>query len=90
MATPPPATHVPPVEVILSEVVASLAFAAHAYLEPAETEEREADLDAADIALDVAGRAFDRIQMRLEQSERSAIARLLTDMRLAYVKKRGL
>ena len=90
MATPPPATNVPPVEVILSEVVASLALAAHAYLEPAETEERQVDLDAADIALDVAGKAFDRIRARLQESERSAIARLLTDMRLAYVKKRGL
>ncbi len=90
MATPPPATNVPPVEVILSEVVTSLAFAAHAYLEPAQDEERESDLDAAEIALDVAGRAFDRIRTRLQQGERAAIARLLTDMRLAYVKKRGL
>ena len=84
MATPPPATSVPPVEVILSEVAASLAMAAHAYLEPAPAEERQADAEAAGIALDVAGTAFDRIH------ERSAIGRLLTDVRLAYVKKRGL
>jgi hypothetical protein len=82
----------PPVEVILTEVVASLTFAAHAYLEP-QTEpagQGDADLDAADIAIDVAGKAFERIQPRLQPEERSALARSLTSLRLAYVKKRGL
>ncbi|MBD5657794.1 MAG: hypothetical protein IAI50_21850 [Candidatus Eremiobacteraeota bacterium] len=49
-----------------------------------------ADLEAACIALDVAGFAFERIGPRLAPDERAAIARLLTDQRLTYVKKRGL
>jgi len=91
MANPPNAAEMPPVEVILTEVVASLTFAAHAYLEPTEPAgQGDADLDAADIAIDVAGKAFERIQPRLQPEERSALARSLTSLRLAYVKKRGL
>jgi len=93
MAQSPNATEMPPVEVIVSEVVASLTFVAHAYLEPpaaASGESVPADLEAADIALDIAGRAFERIQPRFQPEERSALARSLTDLRLAYVKKRGL
>jgi hypothetical protein len=93
MANPANAPEMPPVEVILSEVVASLTIAAHAYLEPpAEpaTEGAGSDLDAADIAIDVAGKAFERIQPRLQPEERAALARSLTSLRLAYVKKRGL
>jgi hypothetical protein len=92
MASPPNATEMPPVEVVLSEVVASLAFAAHVYLDPAPRDQLEvsADLDAAEMLIDVAGRAFDRIQTRLQPQERSALARSLTDLRLTYVKKRGL
>jgi hypothetical protein len=82
---------VPSVEVVLSETVASLAFAAHAYLSPQEADPSAApDLEAASIALDVAGIAFERIEPRLGAEERSAMARLLTDLRLTYVKKRGL
>jgi acyl-CoA reductase-like NAD-dependent aldehyde dehydrogenase len=89
MANQPNATAMPPVEVVLSEVVASLTFAAHAYLTPLEAG-APAELDAADMAIDVAGRAFERIQSRLQPEERSAFARSLTDLRLTYVKKRGL
>jgi hypothetical protein len=98
MATGPSATAAPPVEVVLSEVVTSLAMLAYAYLEPpapsegaeASVDLASADLASAEIAIDVAGRAFERIAPRLGQDERSALARLLTELRLNYVKKRGL
>lgn len=103
MATGPSATAAPPVEVVLSEVVTSLAMLAYAYLEPpapsegaeasvdlASADLASADLASAEIAIDVAGRAFERIAPRLGQDERSALARLLTELRLNYVKKRGL
>ncbi len=88
----------PPIEIVMSEVVANLAFVAHALLEPqaAEAEVPEtAELHAArladaEIAIDIAGRAYDRISARLPGDERAAIARLLTELRLSYVKKRGL
>ena len=82
------ATAIPPIEVVSSEVITSLAFAAHAYMEPIG-ENAVADLDAADIAIDLAGKIFDRIQLRLETGERSAFGRLLTELRMTYVRKRG-
>ncbi len=95
MANPPHAAELPPVEVVLSEVVANLSFIAHAYLSPqtgaaeAEaTQEAKPELEAADIAIDVAGRAFDRIQSRLKPEERASLARSLTSARLMYVKER--
>ncbi|MDQ2908900.1 MAG: DUF1844 domain-containing protein [Candidatus Eremiobacteraeota bacterium] len=89
-ATAPNAPAVPPVEVVMSEVVASLALAAHAYLHPSATEEGASpDLGAAEIAIDVAGKAFERIGPRLGAGERSAMASMLTDLRFTYVKKRG-
>jgi hypothetical protein len=91
MRSEPNAIAAPPVEIVLSETVQTLAFAAHAYLTPAEGEALETHaLDSASIALDLAGTAFERIQSRLAPDERSALARLLTDLRLTYVKKRGL
>jgi hypothetical protein len=81
-------TAIPPIEVVSSEVITSLAFAAHAYMEPIG-EDAQADLDAADIAIDLAGKIFDRMQTRLQPSERSAFARLLTELRMTYVRKRG-
>jgi hypothetical protein len=89
MAAQPHATSVPPVEVVLSEFVATLAALAHAYLEPPEGEGAEPDLAAAEIAIDIAGRTYDRIEPRLGPADRSAVARLLTELRLSYVKKRG-
>jgi len=91
MATSPEAATVPPVEVVLSEVVANLSLIAHAYLHPTvDGVETAPDLDNAEIAIDVAGKAFDRISARLRSGERSAIARMLTELRMSYVKKRGL
>ena len=81
----------PPLEIVMSEVVGNLAFIAHARL---ETPEADADaarsLEDAEIAIDIAGRAYDRISTRLPVEERAAIARVLTELRLSYVKKRGL
>ena len=76
----------PPIEVVLSEVFASLTFAAHAYLQPSEG--AEPDLEAAGAALDLAGAAFERMQGRLQPDERSVCARSLTALRLTYVEKR--
>ncbi len=91
MATSPEAATVPPVEVVLSEVVANLSLIAHAYLHPTvDGVETAPDLDNAEIAIDVAGKAFDRISARLRSGERSAIARMLTELRMSYVKKRDL
>ena len=86
MATQPE-TAVPPVETLLSEFVASLALAAHAYLEPAG--EASPDIASAEVAIDVAAGAFDRIAPRLRAQERTALAGLLTDVRLTCVRKRG-
>ena len=83
------ATAIPPIEVVLGEVVASLALTAHAYLEPAASENAKPDLEGAEAAIDVAGKAFERIQSRLSTEERSALARLLTELRMTYVRKRG-
>ena len=78
----------PPVEELLTDVVARLALAAHAYL--TEEQGRQADLPAAEAAIDVAAAAFDRIKDRLRAEERLAITQLLTETRMAFVKKRGL
>ena len=88
MATQPPSTAVPPIEVVTSEVVATLAFAAHGYLSGA-SEGEPPDLNAAEIAIDLAGSAYERIAPRLSPDERSALAALLTDLRLTFVRKRG-
>ena len=91
MAASPEAATVPPVEVVLGEVVANLSLVAHAYLHPTiDGVEAPPDLENAEIALDIAGKAFDRISARLQSDERSSMARMLTELRMAYVKKRGL
>lgn len=74
---------VPSVNAIVTEVVGSLALAAHAYMSEGAT-----DLASAGIAIDVASLAFDRIKERLSADERLAITQLLTETRLAYVKRR--
>jgi hypothetical protein len=89
MSAQPQATSIPAVEIVLGETIAGLAVAAHAYLTPAE-ESASPDLGGAEILIDVAGAAFDRIAPRLPSEERSALARLLTDLRMTYVQKRGL
>ncbi|HEX3370814.1 MAG TPA: hypothetical protein VHS56_14640 [Candidatus Cybelea sp.] len=78
---------IPPVEPLLSEVIATLALAAHAYL----TEEagRRPDHQSAEIAIDVATAAFERVKERLPADQRLAITQMLTETRLMFVRQRG-
>ena len=88
MATPVDSAAVPPVEALLGEVVTTLALAAHAYLEPGAS--MAPDVASAGIAIDVAAVAFDKMAPKLAPQERSAMAGLLTDVRMTYVRKRGV
>ncbi len=78
---------IPPVEPLLSEVIATLALAAHAYLTGEEG--RTPDHPSAEIAIDVATAAFERIKERLQPEQRLAITQMLTETRLTFVRKRG-
>ena len=86
MSTVPDALAAPPIESLVGEMIATLALAANAHLEPRDG---PPDLDAAALACDVAGAAFERISPRLKHDERSGLAALLTQIRLSIVKKRG-
>ena len=77
----------PPVEPLLTEVIATLALAAHAYL--ADQEGHEPDLASAEIAIDVSSAAFDRVKERLTPDQRLAITQMLTETRMAFVRIRG-
>lgn len=78
---------IPPVEPLLSEVIATLALAAHAYL--TEEEGRNADYQSAEVAIDVATAAFERVKERLSADQRLAITQMLTETRMTFVRKRG-
>jgi hypothetical protein len=78
---------IPPVEPLLSEVIATLALAAHAYLTGEEG--GEPDHSSAEIAIDVATAAFERVKERLRPEQRLAITQMLTETRLTFVRKRG-
>ncbi|HTZ55859.1 MAG TPA: hypothetical protein VMB20_12430 [Candidatus Acidoferrum sp.] len=78
---------IPPLEPLLTEVIATLALAAHAYL--ADNDGKEPDFRAADAAIDVATVAFERVKERLRPDERLAITQMLTETRLTFVRKRG-
>jgi hypothetical protein len=79
---------IPPLEPLITEVITTLALAAHAYL--SDQEGREPDFRAADTAIEVATVAFDRIKERLRPDERLAITQMLTETRLTFVRKRGM
>jgi hypothetical protein len=79
---------VPAIEDVLSEVVVTLALVARTYLEP-PADGTAADLDAAGIAIDTAGAAFDRVSKRLKPEQRTALSALLTDVRMTFVRRRG-
>ncbi len=79
---------VPAVELLLTDTIARLALAAHAYLAVEEGE--HSDVPGAEIAIDVATSAFERVKERLRPQERLAITQLLTETRMAFVRKRGL
>jgi hypothetical protein len=78
---------IPPLEPLLTEVIATLALAAHAYL--ADDDGKQPDFAAAETAIDVAGTAFERVKERLRPDERLAITQMLTETRLTFVRKRG-
>jgi hypothetical protein len=67
-------------------MVATLSYAAHAYLEPSEG---EADVPSAALACDAAGEIFERVTPRLRPDERSALSAVLTELRITIVRKRG-
>lgn len=78
---------IPPVEPLLTEVITTLALAAHAYL--TEEEGQQADQSSAELAIDVATAAFERVKERLRPEQRLAITQMLTETRLTFVRKRG-
>ena len=82
------ADQIPPVEVLVTDAVARLTLAAHAYL--TDEEGKQADVPAAEIAIDVASCAYERVKERLRPADRLAITQLLTETRMAFVRKRGL
>ena len=79
---------IPALEPLLTEVIATLALAAHAYL--ADNDGKTPDLAAAEAAIDVATSAFERVKERLRPDERLAITQMLTETRLMFVRKRGV
>ena len=79
---------IPPVEPLLTEVIATLALAAHAYL--TEEEGHEPDHASAEVAIDVATAAFERVKERLRPEQRLAITQMLTETRMTFVRKRGI
>jgi hypothetical protein len=79
---------IPPLEPLLTEVIATLALAAHAYL--TDNDGKEPDFRAADAAIEVATVAFERVKERLRPDERLAITQMLTETRLTFVRKRGM
>jgi hypothetical protein len=78
---------IPPLEPLLTEVIATLALAAHAYL--ADSGEQRPDFASAEAAIDVATSAFERVKERLRPDERLHITQMLTELRMAFVRKRG-
>ena len=78
---------IPPVEPLLTEVIATLSLAAHAYL--TENDGHAPDCAAAEVAIDVASAAFERVKERLRPEERLAVTQMLTETRLTFVRKRG-
>jgi hypothetical protein len=79
---------IPSVEPLLVEVMSTLALAAHAYL--TDTDGRQPDYPSAEVAIDVATAAFERIKERLRAEERLAMAQMLTETRMTFVRKRGI
>lgn len=80
---------VSPIEPLVTEIVATLTLAAHAYLSD-ETKPPGSDMQAAEIAIDVATAAFERAKERLRPEDRLALAQMLTETRMTFVRKRGL
>jgi hypothetical protein len=86
MSNAPDAVAAPPIDALIGEMIATLALAANAHLEPTSG---QPDLEAAALACDVAGAAFERISPRLRPEDRTGLAGLLTQTRMSIVRKRG-
>ena len=80
----------PPVEALLSEITATLGVAAYAYMGEGPTAFESADLGAAEIAIDIASASFERIREKLPAETRLAMTDMLTNVRMTFVRKRGL
>ena len=80
-------SRVPPVEELLGEFVVTLVLTASAYLDPPQG--APVDLASAEIALDAAGNSFERIRPRLRPEQHAMLSGLLTEARMAFVRKRG-
>jgi len=78
---------IPAVEALLTEVIATLTLAAYTYL--TDEEGRQPDLPSAEVVIDVATAAFERVKERLRPDERLAITQMLTETRMTFVRQRG-
>jgi hypothetical protein len=78
---------IPAVEPLLTEVIATLTLAAHAYL--TDENDQKPDHPSAEVVIDVATAAFERVKERLRPEERLAITQMLTETRMTFVRKRG-
>jgi hypothetical protein len=87
MTTRATSPEIPSVEPLLTEVIATLALAAHAYLD--DEDGKQPDRPSAEIAIDVAAAAFERVKERLKPEERLGILQVLTETRMTFVRKRG-
>jgi len=81
-------SQIPSIEELITDAVARLTLTAHVFL--SDEEGKQPDLASAEIAIDVAGAAFERVKERLRPEERLAITQLLTETRMTFVRKRGL
>ena len=80
----------PPIEALLSEVAATLGAAAYAYMGEGPTAHETPDLSAAEAAIDIASQSFERIREKLPAERRLAMTDMLTNVRMTFVRKRGL
>lgn len=78
-----------PIEPLVTEIVATLTLAAHSYLSD-KADPAGSDMESAEIAIDVATAAFERAKERLRPEDRLALAQMLTETRMMFVRKRGL
>ena len=86
MSTAPDALAAPPIDALVGEMIATLALAANAYLEPKDGPPTSTPRPWRATS---PGLAFERIAPRLRADERTGLAALLTQIRLSIVKKRG-
>ncbi|HEV2262727.1 MAG TPA: hypothetical protein VGR69_10615 [Candidatus Rubrimentiphilum sp.] len=79
---------IPAIEDLIVDAIARLSLAAHVFI--SDEEGKQSDLASAEIAIDVAASAYERVKERLKPEQRLAITQLLTETRMSFVKKRGV